>query len=141
MADTVFDILINNPGSDDSSYLSAHQRLKKSLCEHLQRLLNSRRESLRHLPEFGMPDIAALYLDLPYTREIIINAILYAVQTNEPRLLWPRVQTFEIKPGRSMTHFQLIGKSRDGHSLRFTVTLCRTGQILVRSSEDYPPDE
>ncbi len=141
MAETVFDILTSSASSDDIAYTGARQRLKNSICEHLQRLLNSRRDSLRHLPDFGMPDIAALYLDLPYTRELIINGILYAVQTNEPRLLWPRVQAFEIKPGRSMTHFQLIGKDLGGNSLRFTVTLCRTGQINVRNSEDYTPDE
>ena len=137
MAHTIIDILTSNDATTDSDYSTAWRQEQSSICRHLQRLLNCRRDSLTHRPDFGMPDIAELYLGLPYTIEIIIACIGYAVQQFEQRINQPRVREFDIKPGSSMTHFELLGLNSSGRPLRYMVSLCRNGRIEVKTSEEY----
>lgn len=136
MTHTVFDILTTaagNPESEDH----ALQQEKASLCAHLGRLLNSRRESLVHIPYFGMPDIAELYLGLPYTCEAIIASIRFAIEQFEPRLQNLQLKELDMKAGQSRTHFELIGTTQSKRSLRFIISLCRTGWVEVKTSEEY----
>ncbi|KPJ68042.1 MAG: hypothetical protein AMJ43_01105 [Coxiella sp. DG_40] len=57
-----------------------------SIRAHLTRLLNSRRGSLTHLPDYGLPDVTEIYQGLPYSIDALINAIKNTIEKYEPRL-------------------------------------------------------
>jgi type VI secretion system protein len=64
-----------------------------SIRAHLTRLLNSRRGSLIHLPDYGLPDVTEIYQGLPYSIDALIDAIKNTIEKYEPRL-----HNISIKP-------------------------------------------
>lgn len=140
MSLTVFDILTTNLSNESSGELkSSEEELYLSIRDHLQRLLNSRRGSLTHLPHYGMPDIAAMYLGLPYSGDRIIACIRQCVTDFEPRLGQPLVRAVQLDNGKDVTPFEIIGETPQGRRLKFVASLYRNGNIdVVTSWEHYP---
>lgn len=140
MALTVFDILAVDLLNETSSELrSPEEELYQSIRDHLQRLLNARRGSLTHLPHYGMPDIAALYLGLPYTGDRIMTCIRQCVSDFEPRLGHPHVRAIQQDTGKDATPFEIIGETPQGRRLKYIASLHRNGNIDVTTSwEHYP---
>lgn len=67
----------------------------KSIREHLTQLLNARQGSLRHLPDYGLPDLGKIYQELPESLELLKHTVLKNIYYYEPRLKNSRI---EIKP-------------------------------------------
>jgi len=57
-----------------------------AIRNHLKVLLNSRREVLPHLPEYGLPDLSVVYKNFPDSLEMIRQAIGQTIRQFEPRL-------------------------------------------------------
>ncbi len=56
----------DDPGDVDLSYfdnLSEEEKLRHSIVENLKMVLQTRRGSVQHLPDFGLPDIRQIYFD------------------------------------------------------------------------------
>lgn len=140
MSQTVFDILATDLLNETSGELrSPEEELYQSIRDHLQRLLNSRRGSLTHLPQYGMPDIAALYLGLPYTGDRIMACIRQCVSDFEPRLSHSHVRAAQQNLGKDATLFEIIGETPQGRRLKYIASLYRNGNIDVTTSwEHYP---
>ena len=136
MAFTILDILTTKAGIPTAGDNSGEQE-KNSICQHLYRLLNSRCDSLTHRPDFGMPDIAELYLGMPYSSEALMITMRYAVAQFEPRLQQPHVSEFDINPGKGKIHYELTGTTCNGQTMRFIVSCCRSGYIEIRTREEY----
>jgi len=137
MSQTIFDILTFDPSAESQGELrSPEEDLYLSIRNHLQRLFNSRRGSLTHLPHFGMPDIAALYLELPYTSDRIMNALRQCVVEFEPRLGHPHVRAIHREDDRDVTQFDLFGETPVGRRVKYIVSLYRTGAVEVATTRE-----
>ena len=66
-----------------------------SIRNHLKMLLNSRRETLIHLPDYGLPDLSVVYRNFPDSLEMIRQAIGETIRNYEPRLSRVKVQLVE----------------------------------------------
>ena len=66
-----------------------------SIIDNLTRLFNTRRGSLAHIPDYGLPDISQVYRDLPYSIDGLRAAIKDVVERFEPRLRRVRVEKQE----------------------------------------------
>lgn len=138
MSQTVFDILTTDLLNESSGELrSPEEDLHLSIRDHLQKLLNARRGSLTHLPHYGMPDIAALYLGLPYTGDRIMAFIRQCVHDFEPRLGHPHVRAVQLDNGKDVTTFEIIGETLQGCRLKYIASLYRNGNIDVTASWEH----
>ena len=139
MPQTILDILTSDLSNESQGDLnSSDEDLYLSIRDHLRRLFNSRRGSLIHLPHFGMPDIAALYLELPYTSDRIMTSIRQCVIDFEPRLVHPQVRAFHREDDRDVTQFELFGETPLGRRVKYIVSLYRTGAVEVATTwEQY----
>ena len=135
MSQTVFDILIDGrPRETLGERRSATEEQYLSVRDHLQRLLNSRRGSLTHLPHYGMPDIAALYLGLPYSRDKIMACIRQCLCDFEPRLSNPHIRPLALGEDKDVTSFEIVGEPPQGRHFRYIVSLYRNGSIEVTTT-------
>lgn len=66
-----------------------------SIIDNLTRLFNTRRGSIAHMPDYGLPDITQVYRDLPYSIDGLRAAIKDVVEKYEPRLRRVRVEKQE----------------------------------------------
>jgi type VI secretion system protein len=142
MSQTIFDILTSDPSTESTespnAFRSPEEAASVSIRDHLRRLLNCRRGSLAHLPHFGMPDIAALYLELPYTSDRIMACIRRCVADFEPRISHPHVRPARRDDDRDVTRFELVGETHQGHRLKYILSLFRNGSIEVAAGwEQY----
>jgi len=57
-----------------------------SIKQHLTDLLNTKQESVPHLVDFGLPDIAEVYRGLPFAAGKLAREIQNIIEIHEPRL-------------------------------------------------------
>lgn len=93
--------------------------VRRSVQDHLTRLLNARRGSLQHLPDYGLPDIGPVYEGLPYTINDLVDNIRNTILRYEPRLVDVQVRTGDIKKGARVLHVNIDARLSSGHEVRF----------------------
>lgn len=96
-----------------------------SIQDNVQRVLNSRRNGLAHLPDYGLDDLSEIYRHLPSSAHKLRHAIEATLLKYEPRL-----QSIDI----------VIEETEPGMLLSFTMSchLHRAG--LVRFGTHFTPD-
>src|SRR5512141_2290170 len=70
----------------------------RSIIDNLSRLFNTRRGSVAHLLDYGLPDISQVYRDLPLSLDGLRAAIKQVVEKYEPRLRHVRVEQQQQGP-------------------------------------------
>jgi len=66
--------------------LPAYDRLTKSIIDNLNRVLSSRKDSLSHIKDYGLPDISEIYIQTPKSPDLLQKAIKLCIDKYEPRL-------------------------------------------------------
>jgi type VI secretion system protein len=80
---------ISEPSDVDDSYfkqLSEEKKLRQSIIENLTMILQTRRGSVLHLSDFGIPDIVQVYIDSGYSFEQLKKYISETILKYEPRV-------------------------------------------------------
>ena len=95
------------------------QELLESIHDHLIRLLNARQGVLRHLPDYGLPDLDTFYRELPYSEEDIAYAVKTVIEKYEPRLENVRVQPRARDIRKCVVRMEISGRLQDGTQVRF----------------------
>lgn len=101
----------------------AYRRLR-SIVDNLSRLFNTRRGSIAHLPDYGLPDISQVYRDLPYSIDGLREAIKQVVEKYEPRLRRARVEQQQAQGANfdMRVTFIVSGELREGQKVQFQTT-------------------
>ena len=94
----------------------------QSVVANLNRLLNTRRGMLPHLPEYGLPDLTEIYRDIPESVVVLQQAIAKAVARYEPRLRRVRVEPQPGDPYAMELVFLVSGTLDDRHRVQFQTT-------------------
>ena len=123
MQASLYDVLTGQ-FADGRRVADVHEayHLVPSILSNLDRLFNTRRGSIQHLPDYGLPDITEIYRDIPDSVEKLQNAILNAVQRYEPRLRRIRIQPQPIDPFAMRLEFLLMAELPDRRPVRFQTT-------------------
>jgi type VI secretion system protein len=111
----------------------AHRKLR-SIIDNLSRLFNTRRGSLPHIPDYGLPDISQVYRDLPYSIDGLRTAIKQVVEKYEPRLRRVRVEQQQGGEGEyeMRVSFIVSGELQQGQKVQFQTTFKSNDLAEVR---------
>jgi len=93
-----------------------------SIVANLQRLFNTRRGSLAHIPEYGLPDMTTVYLDAPDSIDMLRRAVQAAAERYEPRLRRVHVESSDVDMARMRTTFIVSGEVSRGRRIRLQTT-------------------
>jgi len=96
-----------------------------SLQDNIQRILNSRRGALAHLPDYGLGDLSRIYRHLPASAHTLKREIETTLLRYEPRLRAIDIAIDDTEPGMLL-------------SFTMTCHLHRAG--LVRFGTHFTPD-
>lgn len=94
-----------------------------SIRNHLKVLLNSRREVLPHLPEYGLPDLSVVYKNFPDSLEMIRQAIGQTIRRFEPRLTDINVSLVEREHKVFHASYLVSATFKDNQGKRSTIEL------------------
>jgi type VI secretion system protein len=112
----------------DGTPIESHDRNAQmfySIQDNIQRILNSRREGLAHLPDYGLGDLSKIYRHMPASAHTLQREIEDTLLKYEPRLKSIEIATAE---------------KEDGMLLSFTMT-CHLHQAgLVRFGTHFTPE-
>lgn len=84
-----------DPTDVDLSYfdqMSEDKKIRQSIVENLTMVLQTRKGSVVHLPDFGMPDIMQMYIDSGYSFEPLKKHIREIIIKYEPRVTNVKVE-------------------------------------------------
>ncbi|CAM3763981.1 MULTISPECIES: type VI secretion system baseplate subunit TssE [Pseudoalteromonas] len=70
---------------------------QNSVCNHLNELLNARRGVLKHLADYGLPDVEDIYEGLPYSQHTLAFEVKKLIEKYEPRVRYANVIPMEIR--------------------------------------------
>lgn len=86
---------VSEPSDVDDSYfkkISEEKKLRQSIIENLTMILQTRRGSVLHLADFGIPDIVQVYVDSGYSFERLKKYIAETILKYEPRVSKVKVE-------------------------------------------------
>ncbi len=126
--------MLGNPrdsGQDSPPWLGDAIRI------HLGLLLNTRRGTVGHLPDYGVPHMSAFYADYPDSMLQLQQVITQLIHDYEPRLRNPRVQRIDPKEDEFRASFLITGEieEQDGEKVwvKYRTVFASDGQADLRN--------
>ncbi len=109
-----------------------------SVRDNIERILNTRRGSLAHLPNFGLDDLSEIYRHLPASVQRLRRAIEAALLDYEPRLRAVDIEVQIPEPGMTVMFTLSCHLHREG-LVRFDTVFVPDGKtrlILLQAALD-----
>lgn len=85
-------ITLNFLGDIPYESINNKERYILSIMNNIQRILNTRRGSMKNVPDYGLPDLSIIYKHLPSSLDLLQKHIIYTLLKYEPRLRSIRIQ-------------------------------------------------
>ncbi|MFM0162461.1 type VI secretion system baseplate subunit TssE [Paraburkholderia sediminicola] len=116
-------------GARIDGYDAATQTLL-SVQDNIQRILNSRRNGLAHLPDYGLDDLSEIYRHLPSSAHKLRHAIEATVLKYEPRVRAIDIDIWETDPGMLLSFTMVCHLHQEG-LVRFGTHFTTDGQTRL----------
>jgi len=102
-----------------------------SVQDNVQRILNSRRNGLAHLPDYGLDDLSEIYRHLPSSAHKLRHAIEVTLLKYEPRLRSIDIAIEDTEPGMLLS-FTMSCYLHQAGLVRFGTHFTPDGQTRLR---------
>lgn len=106
---------------------------------HLSLLLNSRRGSVEHLPDYGLPDVSSFYSEYPASLGQLRSLVEQLIKKYEPRLANVRVRLLETNVKEFRASFLIAGDVEvlgERVAVQYRTTITSSGRAALGSSGD-----
>lgn len=132
MQHALLDILTNHYADGTLvSQVAPEDQVYHSIQSHLSRLLNARRGSLQHMPDYGLPDVSEIYSSLPYSIQYLVREIQKTIEIYEPRLQNVKVVSLPVEERDSVVTLCIKGELADGYSIEFATYFMAEGRAEI----------
>ncbi len=118
------------PLSASASFENKSEARLQSVVANLTHLLNTRRGTLPHLPDYGLPDLGTIYRNMPDSLEELRTSIQTTVEAYEPRLRRVRARP-QLSESDSMRLMLVLTAELDGERVRFTTAFSSIDRVTV----------
>jgi type VI secretion system protein len=123
MTESIFDVLTGRFAEEKPvSTVPKERRLLWSVVSNLNRLFNTRRGSVAHLPDYGLPDLLSGHRDAPDSASELRRAIRESIETYEPRLRHVRIRRRTTDTYAMRLVFLVQAELITGEDVRFETT-------------------
>jgi len=106
-------------------YGNPPSNLYEAIKDHLVVLLNTRRGSISHLADFGLPDLADIYKGYPESLHYLGAEIKRTIERYEPRIVKLRVELLSSSSDYFEANFSITGQISENDG-RLTAVTFRT---------------
>jgi type VI secretion system protein len=113
------------------SIFDAQTQAFLSVQDNIQRILNSRRNGLAHLPDYGLGDLSEIYRHLPSSAHKLKREIEATLLKYEPRLASIAIDIEETEPGMLLS-FTMSCLLRQSGLVRFGTHFMPDGQTRLK---------
>lgn len=102
-----------------------------SIREHLIRLLNARRGSLVHMPEYGLPDIGEIYQGLPYSLAQLKRVMAQLIECYEPRLKNVQITYKPLSQQDDVVHLEIRAMLVSRQTIVWDTYFLSGGKVMI----------
>ncbi|ALC17973.1 type VI secretion system needle hub protein TssE [Desulfuromonas soudanensis] len=113
------------------------EALLASIRDHIERLLSARRRTLVHLPDYGLPDMDAIYEALPYSIDSLVAEVRKCIERFEPRLSRSQVSYRPLSDAKNRLHLDISGVVASGAVVRLQAIFVCGGATTVSIPSGY----
>jgi len=106
-----------------------------SVRDNIQRILNSRRNSLLHLPDYGLGDLSKIYRHMPASAHTLRREIEDTLLKFEPRLKSIDIASADPEEGMLLS-FTMTCELHQGGLVRYGTYFTPEGQARLTTRED-----
>ncbi|CAN5255323.1 type VI secretion system baseplate subunit TssE [soil metagenome] len=130
IVNTLLDTL-NSTDESTSLFLDETDLLLLSIQNHLVNLLNTRQGMLQHLPDYGLPDITAIYQGMPYSISYLLKTITAVIEKYEPRLHCVIVKHNQQHDKNCVLNLEIRAQLINGGNIQFATYFLSGGKAMV----------
>lgn len=117
---------VTDPDSDEA-------RLH-SVLDYLTRLFNTRRGSVAHLPDYGLPDVGEVYAEMPTSLQGFKRALVETTRRYEPRIDNVDCRVEQVSDAEFRLQAVLTARMVEGRSMRVRAVFSSAGKAEVTSA-------
>ncbi|MBU5601282.1 type VI secretion system baseplate subunit TssE, partial [Citrobacter sp. S55_ASV_140] len=99
--------------------------------DNMQRILNTRAGSLKHLPDYGLPDMTKILQGMPGTAHQLISILSQVLLKYEPRLKGIQV-TMQEQEAPGHLRYAIDAELQDLGIVRYGTDFTPEGRVLIR---------
>ena len=129
---SLYEILYGNfAGGLELNQVSEEEQLILSVLDNMQRILNTRAGSLKHLPDYGLPDMTNILQGMPGTAHQLMRVLSDVLLKYDPRLKRIEVVMQEqTQPGE--LRYAIDAELKGAGLVRYGTTFMPEGRVLLR---------
>lgn len=129
---SLYEMLTGNfTGGLELHQVSEQNQVILSVLDNMQRILNARKGTLSHLPDYGLPDMSKILQGLPGTAHQLMNTLSSVLLKYEPRLKSLTITLLEQKmPGELA--YAIDAELKGIGLVRYGTDFMPEGRVLIR---------
>jgi type VI secretion system protein len=132
----LFEVLTGHFANGDPIHMhTRNQQTFLSVRDNIQRILNSRRDSLAHLPDYGLGDLSKIYRHMPASAHTLQHEIESTLLKYEPRLKAIEIEATE-KQDDMLLSFTMTCHLRQTGLVRFGTHFASDGQARLTMQDN-----
>lgn len=103
-----------------------------SVMDNIERILNSRAGAIKHMPDYGLPDMSTIFQALPSSAYILMRAIEQTLLTYEPRISSIDINIEETNNDAMVLAYELICHLKEGGLVKYGTYFMPDGKALLK---------
>ena len=103
-----------------------------SVMDNIERILNSRAGTIKHMPDYGLPDMSTIFQALPSSAYILMRAIEQTLLTYEPRISSIDINIEETNNDAMVLAYELICHLKEGGLVKYGTYFMPDGKAFLK---------
>lgn len=129
---SLYDLLLGHIGGEPLDAYDDRKLEILSIQENVKRILNTRAGALKHLPDFGLPDLTNIFQSLPASAHLLKQQMEATLLSYEPRIRSIDIDVSGVvDPGMKLTYVMTCHLRKAG-LVQFGTYFEPTGRMRVQ---------
>lgn len=132
MGPSLYEMLLGQIGGQPLDAYDERAQLCLSVQQNIQRILNTRAGALKHLPDYGLPDLTNIYKVLPASAHLLKQQMEATLLKYEPRIQAIDIGILEDDDPGMMVSFEMTCHLRKSGLVRFGTYFEANGRMTIK---------
>ncbi|WP_294613289.1 type VI secretion system baseplate subunit TssE [uncultured Gilliamella sp.] len=103
-----------------------------SVMDNIERILNSRAGTIKHMPDYGLPDMSKIFQALPSSAFVLMRAMEQTLLTYEPRLSSIDINISEKNNDTMILAYELVCHLKEVGLVRYGTYFMPDGKTRLK---------
>jgi type VI secretion system protein len=135
MGPSLYELLVGHVGGVPLDEHDEATQEISSVMENIKQILNARLGALKHLPDYGLPDLSQIYRALPASAHVLKTQIEKTLLAYEPRIGAIDLELLQDTEPGMLISYDLVCHLKRGGLVRYGTHFDPSGRALMKRHE------